>query len=339
MCDLPSISVVICCYNSVSRLPSTLSHLLQETTTHPRFSWEIIIVDNASTDGTREIGEKFANEYSRVEIKIITELKPGQSHARLAGARLARYEYLLFVDDDNWLAPDYLLRLAHSLREHPEIGAMGGISTAITDGPEPKWLPRHQRWYAVNGPGGPQERLEDVTFLWGACLAVKRDLFHGIQLLDTGERLSGRQGASIPAGEDHELCHLLRALGAKLVVNHSLHFHHYLPERRLTWSYLRELHHAAGLVSVHLDRYRLSASVGGTKFSRLQRLWPAQMCYVSLQILRNALLFAASLTHPGEDDDRILKLDLYKGRLVGLWKYRNEWTQGLTRARDGSRNG
>ena len=322
-----SISIIICCHNGEARLPITLEHVAgQKVPTD--LAWEVIVVDNASTDRTSVVVEEFSKKHREVACRVVMEAKPGQTYARQCGARLACYKNLVFVDDDNWLDAEYIARLASCLQEHPEIGAVGGISTAYTETPEPAWFQRHKGWYAVNGPAEVAEKMEEVGFLWGACLAVRRDLFMRAQALEIGKRLTGRKGQHLQAGEDHELCHLLRALGAKLVINHSLRFQHYLPARRLTWKYLRDLHYAAGQVSVHLDLYRFGPRKGSkaiTWITPLQRSWKMQLCYVSFKLSRNPWLLFLFSKGDLEGDDRALLLELYKGRLAALWQLKNTY--------------
>src|SRR6185437_11337360 len=98
------ISVIICCYNSATRITPTLQHLFNQKGISLS-SWEIIVVDNASTDNTCEkaieIWESFGP--GKPDFKVISEPTPGLSAARQKGINEALYDYVLFCDDDNWL--------------------------------------------------------------------------------------------------------------------------------------------------------------------------------------------------------------------------------------------
>ncbi len=126
---LPSISVVLCCHNSAERLPETLRHL-SEQRVPAGLTWEILVIDNASTDNTPQLVQEFSTQHSQLSVRLITN-QVGTGHARQRGMSEAAHDVILFVDDDNWLASDYVSILAETLREHPEISGLGGTSTAL----------------------------------------------------------------------------------------------------------------------------------------------------------------------------------------------------------------
>ena len=94
------VSVIICCYNSSERLFETLSHLKSQKTNN--LNWEIIVVDNASTDDTFHVAEQMLRS-SGLQYQIVKEPIPGLINARLKGETVSQYEFLLYCDDDNWL--------------------------------------------------------------------------------------------------------------------------------------------------------------------------------------------------------------------------------------------
>ncbi|MBA2330845.1 MAG: glycosyltransferase family 2 protein, partial [Flavisolibacter sp.] len=101
------ISIVICCYNSAELLPKTLHHIAQQkiASTIP---WELIIVNNNSSDDTKKIAEQFINKNPFIKAHIVDEFSPGLSIARHKGFETSSYEYMLLCDDDNWLENDYV---------------------------------------------------------------------------------------------------------------------------------------------------------------------------------------------------------------------------------------
>ncbi len=106
---LEGVSVIICCYNGSSRLPMTLTHLATQRVPKS-LKWEVLLIDNASTDGSASIAQKIWDELlpDSELFRIILEPKAGQHFARIRGAKEAQYDLLLFCDDDNWLDPDYI---------------------------------------------------------------------------------------------------------------------------------------------------------------------------------------------------------------------------------------
>src|SRR5882757_8940798 len=107
--DIAGVSVIICCYNSAVRLPQTLKHLAEQNVPENLLP-EIILVNNASTDDTVAVATETWNRFGpkNIEFKIVNEPEPGQMHARKKGAEEARYECIIFCDDDNWLDKNYV---------------------------------------------------------------------------------------------------------------------------------------------------------------------------------------------------------------------------------------
>ncbi|HCW08962.1 MAG TPA: hypothetical protein DGG95_16525, partial [Cytophagales bacterium] len=152
------ISVIICCYNSEKNIIRTLEHLARQD-----FSgdWEVILVDNNCTDGTVALSKSAWSELSTdVTLKIVQEKRPGLSFAREQGIANSNSPLLVFCDDDNWLAPDYLTVAVTYMNQNPSVGIAGGFNEAVIECA----MPRHEKfsweWYAVGQQG---EKTGDIT--------------------------------------------------------------------------------------------------------------------------------------------------------------------------------
>src|SRR5262245_13852353 len=119
------VSIIICCHNSAARLPETLAHLAVQKTP-PNLPWEVVIVDNASTDDTAEAARTFWPKDHPRPLRIVREESLGLSQARIKGLAEARYEYITFADDDNWLCPEWIQTVAATFQLHPEVGMLSG---------------------------------------------------------------------------------------------------------------------------------------------------------------------------------------------------------------------
>jgi len=97
------ITVILCCYNSVSRLQSTLEHLFKQKL-NSDISWEVLLIDNNSNDNTAEVSKSIWKSFdSEINFTVISEPMPGLSYARKKATNSANGELLVFCDDDNWL--------------------------------------------------------------------------------------------------------------------------------------------------------------------------------------------------------------------------------------------
>lgn len=154
------ISVVICCYNSESRITPTLQHLFKQQIT-PLLRWEIIIVDNLCKDKTVEVVKKVSSDANNpVEIHFVEENKPGLASARAKGIKVAKFEYIVFCDDDNWLNPHYISNGYKLLKDNPTFGIIGGHGEAVSEVVLPSWFHQERFSYAT---GTHYEKSKDIT--------------------------------------------------------------------------------------------------------------------------------------------------------------------------------
>ncbi len=116
--DALRVSIIIPAYNVRATLTETLESVLSQTLS----DWEAIIVDDGSTDGTFQIAASFARRDSR--IRVLRQENAGESAARNAAISAARYEWLVFLDADDWISPSYLERLVSELQTHPDLDAV-----------------------------------------------------------------------------------------------------------------------------------------------------------------------------------------------------------------------
>src|ERR1017187_9433605 len=113
---LPGVSVIICSHNGAGRIVETLKHLAGQQ--FPEYlPWEVILVDNGSTDDTVEVSLGFWPETIPAPLRVVYEPKLGRSNALRAGWKATRYPIVCTVDDDNWLDPLYIWVTASVMHE------------------------------------------------------------------------------------------------------------------------------------------------------------------------------------------------------------------------------
>lgn len=114
----PFISVVVPAYNEARTLPACLDSLLNQDCSFP---YEIIVVDNASTDRTAEIARQHG-------VRLIHESAKGVALARRAGFTAARADLIASTDADCLAPPDWLARVWRAFTDRPELVAVGGYA-------------------------------------------------------------------------------------------------------------------------------------------------------------------------------------------------------------------
>jgi glycosyltransferase involved in cell wall biosynthesis len=252
------ISVILCTYNGAERLPETLRHLAQQEV-NSHLPWEVIVVDNASTDGTAQVAEKcWQTHGGATALHIIVEPRPGKGHALTTGIRNSKYSYCLICDDDNRLETDYVRLAYRTMERHPEIGILGGHGTPAFETHPPAWFSRFQAKYGV-GPQAPEPGClpPEKHYVYGAGSVIRKTAYQTI--LDAGfpallvGPAGGRQSGG---GEDAELCHAMKLAGYRLWYDDHLRFSHFIPSCRLRWRYLLGLERTTSNLDVVAKAYK-----------------------------------------------------------------------------------
>jgi glycosyltransferase involved in cell wall biosynthesis len=231
------LSIVICTHNGKERLGKALNHIYCLHIPN-NLLWEVLIVDNASTDDTSDwVYNSISNQVWNFKISFVQEHTPGLNVARLTGARYAKYDWLLFCDDDNLLDSNYIRIWFEAINSNQNVGAMGGRGIALSEIPFPDWFNDYSHSYAV----GPQ--LEKTGFvgkgtaLYGAGLFVLKTSV--LNKVNAGFKMvmSDRESGKLTSGGDLEWCYLLQLSGKYLLYDEKMIFKHQINSKRLHWDY------------------------------------------------------------------------------------------------------
>lgn len=133
------ISAIICTYNRSEILTGALESLVQQSLSP--HCYEIIVVDNASTDETTEVVRAFQEKHPGYTIVLIHEPQQGLAYARNTGLRHARGGYVAYLDDDARAHPDWLknaLELFETVKPTPI--CIGGPVLPFYETPKPEWF-------------------------------------------------------------------------------------------------------------------------------------------------------------------------------------------------------
>ena len=184
----PKVSVVICAYNAESTMDACMRSL--QELRYPNY--EVIVVDDGSTDATREIAERYP-------VKVISQPNKGLSVARNVGAQAATGEIIAYTDSDCVVDPDWLTYLAYKF-EYGGFVAVGGPNLPP---PEASRIPA----CVAASPGGPTHVLlndEVAEHIPGCNMAFRRSAL---------DEVSGFDPVYRAAGDDVDLCWRLQNVG------------------------------------------------------------------------------------------------------------------------------
>ena len=240
--NAPDVSVVLPTYNRAGALRRALEALLAQRTSHP---YEVLVVDNNSTDGTRREVECLAAGAS-VPVRYVLERHQGVSSARNAGIRAASAPIVAFVDDDVRVEPQWIETICRVFDEHAELSCMGGKVLPAWDGTPPAWLtPDHWAPVALLDFGDTPFTVSrrDRRCLLTANMACRRELFDRVGLF--GLELQ-RVKDGIGSMEDYDwLLRFWDADGEALYVP-ELRAWTDVPASRMTRAYHRRWHSGRG---------------------------------------------------------------------------------------------
>jgi glycosyltransferase involved in cell wall biosynthesis len=195
------VSVVISTYNRSDRLVLALEALQHQPGAS---AYEVIVVDNNSTDGTRAVVSAIAATFDG-RIRYAFEPRQGLSYGRNTGIGLARAPIVALTDDDVRVAPDWIARVERAFREHPGIDYIGGRVLPNWLEPPPRWLTTaHWSPLALQDYGDEPMAVgrERAICLVGASLAFRRAALESVGLFTPA---LGRIKDGIGSTEDHDM--------------------------------------------------------------------------------------------------------------------------------------
>lgn len=252
----------MCTFNRGALLCDAIASVLSQSSPSPAF--ELIVVDNRSTDSTREIVADVAARDHRV--RYVFEPRQGLSYARNTGIATARASLIAFTDDDVRVGADWTAEIVRGFRDHPEVGMIGGRVLPVWPSPPPAWLTTdHWAPLALADHGNEPIAVtgERPICLVGANLTVRRTVFDAIGGFATSLQ---RVRDAIGSLEDHDF--LLRALDAGFVGRYEprIVVHAEIQPSRLERAYHRRWHFGHGHFNALLRSPQLERSARGALF-------------------------------------------------------------------------
>ena len=251
----PLLTVAICTHNRAPYLDKALASLLRQTA--DAASFEILVVDNASTDDTRSVVER--SRALRPDIRYVHEARLGLSHARNRAIAETGTPVIAFLDDDAIASHPWVERLVHCFtRVDPRPAAVGGPIHPIWEAPRPSWLPDSMLGYltVLERPGGSTHLDLSRQLIFGANMAFDRQA-----LVDVGgfSTQLGRIGNRLLSGEEMLLLRHLHGRGACGYYDADAEVDHHVAASRLTksWFYRRIYWDGMSTALINIQIHRL----------------------------------------------------------------------------------
>ena len=237
------LGIVVPTHNRAASLRHTLTSVTAQS--YAGLSPEILVVNNNSSDGTREVCAEFAPA-----VRMIDETRQGLSYARNAGiAAFAHFDaedVIAFIDDDVEARPGWAAALVEALEGEPSVDCVGGRVLATDTAALPAWLtPEHWAPLALQDHGSARRVFDQQTpiGLIGANFAFRKRVFDKVGVFSPKVQ---RVKDGIGSTEDHEFLSRLYAAGGSALYVPNAIVTTDVPAERMTRRYHRRWHRGHG---------------------------------------------------------------------------------------------
>jgi len=276
-------SVIIPTYNRSSSLLRLLTSL--ENISFPRNRWEIVVVDNNSTDDTR-IKVKEYWKVNDINISYVYEKRLSFTVARRTGAEHARGDILVYIDDDVSVGKEWLKSIEEGFLNN-NIGMVGGPIKPKYEEKPPKWVTEMNGiWLSLFDLGN---HIQDVERIPGPNLSIKKkvlDELGGFPPDTIGVESEGKSEVieKIYVGPgDWGLCQKVRSAGYRIIYHPKAIVYHHIPPIRLTREWWKSRFRGEGSCLVIYEQYE-------KKFGRIMIF--LKIMYSLLEFLKSLIILS-----------------------------------------------
>ncbi|WP_308638127.1 glycosyltransferase [Paenibacillus silvisoli] len=224
-------TVAICTHNRAADVKEALLSLLQQSFND---SFEVIVVDNRSTDHTKQTVLDFRNMVD-IRVRYVYEERLGLSVARNRAIREASGEYILFLDDDAKASADWIAGIVGLFDRNPRIGCVGGKIDPAWEGSPPRWLsPENRSLYTILDYSDEIVEMREPAIPFGANVAFRMSVF---MTMEPFREDLGRVGSNLLSSEEAELIGRIRTRYAVYYTPHASVLHK-IPKSRISRKWL-----------------------------------------------------------------------------------------------------
>lgn len=234
----PDISVVVCTYNRDKFIGRSLECLANQTL--DKEYYEIIVIDNNSTDQTASIVMTFINDHAGLNIRYVFEEKKGLSFARNRGISESNGIIITFIDDDAEAVQGFLETVYKFLKDRPDISGVGGkVKPVYPGGIEPSWMNRYLNGFVGKVDHGDMPVLytEKMKYPAGCNMSYRKEIL--VKAGGFNNKLTFRS-------DDKDIFYRVREISGKVYYLPQAEVHHNIDAHRLTHESFRKLYLKTG---------------------------------------------------------------------------------------------
>ena len=212
--------------------------------------YELLMIDNNSTDKTREIGESLAKQNPR--IRYCFEPVRNLCHARNTGIRESRGEIVAFVDDDVRFSQGWLKALVSTFERFEDVACVGGKVIPHFEADRPPWIDDDVLWvYGVTRYGNNEKEIRPPEVPIGCNMAFRREVFEQIGGFTPS---LGREGVSLQSGDERDLILRAEKAGLRTLYSPDVQVSHRIPPARTTRQWILKRLYWEGITDIVLKQ-------------------------------------------------------------------------------------
>lgn len=171
-----NLSVIICSYNREKYILDAIKSIANQTINSERY--EVIIIDNNSTDSTPDIVPKYLIDHNLSNFHYFTETSQGLTFARNKGIKKCNHKLISFIDDDAIVESNYVETIINSFDQNPTINALGGkVIPVFPETPEPKWMSKYIEGILSKVDLGEKTQLFKNKYPVGCNMVFRKIIF------------------------------------------------------------------------------------------------------------------------------------------------------------------
>ena len=238
------LSIVIATFNRSAYLLRTLESLAGQTL--PAQEFEILVVNNNSTDDTPAVFAEFARRHPELRLRMVAEPDQGISYARNRGVAEAEGECIVFIDDDEEAVPDFAKSYRDFFRSRPDCDAAGGAVVPVYEAPLPRWY-SHYIEKMITGAMDMGDRVRPFRgsrYPGVGNSGFRRKLFERYGNFNTA---LGRSGSNPLGGEEKDFFMRMRSQGIRYYFVPGAAIRHITPASKLSEEYFERLTRMIGV--------------------------------------------------------------------------------------------
>lgn len=230
------VSIVVATYNRCEFLQQCIDGFYKQDCDKSLF--EILIVDNKSTDNTALVVRDLIEAYPVLDIKYVMETSQGLSFARNKGINESKYNLIHFFDDDSFATHNYVTEIINTFQNYPNAIAVGGkILLNYFEG-RPKWASIYmESIFGLFDIGESEKEFPRKDYPRGSNMTFKRSVFEEIGFFDVG---LGRKGKIMLGGEEKEIFQRIYQRGFSVIYNPMIVCYHSVPKVRTEFEFIKK---------------------------------------------------------------------------------------------------